>query len=51
MRFWRKADPEHVSKLNREKCRRYYQQHREQLLEKRRQQRGARQRVRATRSP
>jgi hypothetical protein len=50
MRFWRKAHPEHAAKLNRRHCQRYYEQHRAQILEKRRQQRAARQRARTARS-
>jgi hypothetical protein len=42
MRFYRKADPKRAAALNRDKCQRYYEQHREAILARRRQQRAAR---------
>lgn len=50
MRFWRKADPRRAARLNRVACRRYYQQHRDELLEKRRLKRAAQKQLRKTRS-
>jgi len=41
MRFWRKATPEIRARQERERARRYYQAHRDQILAKRRQRRAA----------
>jgi hypothetical protein len=40
MRFWRKAEPKERSHQERERARRYYQAHRDEILAKRRQQRA-----------
>lgn len=46
MRFWRKADPVCRARQERKRAQRYYAKHRERIREKRRQQYGARERLR-----
>ncbi len=50
MRYRRKADPRSTARLNRKAARRYYQRHREQILQKRRQQRAGRKAAQTPRS-
>ena len=42
MRYWRKADARRTARQERDRAQRYYQQHREQILRKRREQRRVR---------
>jgi hypothetical protein len=51
MRYWRKANPRQRSKVNRAKCQLYYEQHREEILRKRREQRAAKKNRCSARSP
>ncbi len=50
MRYWRKADAVRSVRIDREAARRYYERHREAIVQKRRQQRAARKALQKARS-
>jgi hypothetical protein len=50
MRFWRKADAVRAARLDRNAAQRYYERHRDQIVEKLRLKRAAQRRLRKARS-